>query len=394
MNDTVSKGHSTPFIHLMDWSVFSPFVIEQFESIAPGKNAYLVENIHPAARSIEREPYGCKVDYLGDDSCSLLRRFSCAKAVFIHGMWGRRVRLAGELPSQPKLFWFSWGSDIYSHIDATDNLYGPKTREYLASRTGLAKKSVNYIKVQFAAILRRIGLRRDAWRRAVARVDYCAPVVPGEIDLLRTINEFHAIPIRFNYGNLSSIIGEDGMNKPASSNDVLVANSNSPSSNHLEALEAIRSWKNFNGRVIVPLNYGSDVNYQNHIIEQGRSIFGSRFCPILDFLPHDEFLQLLRTCRTGVFAHLRQQGAGTALAMLWFGSTLLMNSNNPLYSFLRSLGLQVDALDRHTEQPPEIPFNRVRQSRIAIAAEYSEPIVQQRIREIVSIASTETRSSA
>jgi len=126
---------------------------------------------------------------------------------------------------------------------------------------------------------------------------------------------------------------------------ILIGNSAAASNEHLDAFKQIAHLKNDDIEVIVPLNYAGEASYVNHVIAEGKAIFGEKFSPITTMLEKSAYDDLLLNVDFTVFAHQRQQGLYVAYAMLLMGKAVFLRPTTSSYTNLSSMGFAVKSLD-------------------------------------------------
>ncbi|CAH7487603.1 putative TDP-N-acetylfucosamine:lipid II N-acetylfucosaminyltransferase [Vibrio chagasii] len=130
---------------------------------------------------------------------------------------------------------------------------------------------------------------------------------------------------------------------PGSSNKnitFLVGNSADPTNNHKETLEKLSKLEDQSFDIICPLSYGIK-EYAEEIKQFGHSRFGKRFTALTDFMPYDEYLNLLAKVDIAVFAHKRQQAMGNTITLLGLGKTVYMRKDVTPFSFFKSINVEV-----------------------------------------------------
>ena len=121
---------------------------------------------------------------------------------------------------------------------------------------------------------------------------------------------------------------------------VLVGNSSSNTNRHEFIFEKISQFRMKNFKVIVPLSYG-DIEYRNKILNIGKNILGDKFYPLLDFMPYNDYLNILYNTDIALFAHNRQQGMGNLIQLLGLGKKVNLNSETSQWDLCQYLGLKV-----------------------------------------------------
>lgn len=123
--------------------------------------------------------------------------------------------------------------------------------------------------------------------------------------------------------------------------DLLVGNSATPSNNHMELFQLLKSLDLEGRRLIVPLSYG-DIQYADHVVALGQRMFGSRFVPLRDFLSADAFAEKIATCGFVFMNHVRQQATGNVTLSLFKGAKVFLRPANLLSHFYRRLGAVIE----------------------------------------------------
>jgi dTDP-N-acetylfucosamine:lipid II N-acetylfucosaminyltransferase len=121
---------------------------------------------------------------------------------------------------------------------------------------------------------------------------------------------------------------------------IWLGNSDTVTNNHLDALQALRRFKNENIEIICPLNYGNKL-YGDIVEELGRSIFGNKFVAIRDFISRDEYYQLMDQTSVVIMYHKRGQAGGNIMAFLLKKKKVFIKSESSIYKFFKSLGVQL-----------------------------------------------------
>jgi hypothetical protein len=122
--------------------------------------------------------------------------------------------------------------------------------------------------------------------------------------------------------------------------NLLLGNSACENNNHIEMIDLLSEIDLDGRQVICPLNYGSKI-YADIVIEYAAQKLGSRFVPILDFLPFDKYMNLISNCSTVLMNHRRQQALGNIDSMLAKGAKVFLREENPAYECYSSKGITI-----------------------------------------------------
>lgn len=124
---------------------------------------------------------------------------------------------------------------------------------------------------------------------------------------------------------------------------VIVGNSATASNNHLECFEILRKI-GFEGETLCPLSYG-DARYGDSIAKMGTHLLGERFRALRQFMPLDEYSQLLGECHAMILNNYRQQSLGNIISSLWLGTRVFVSMRSPVLEHFRALGCSIQCLE-------------------------------------------------
>jgi dTDP-N-acetylfucosamine:lipid II N-acetylfucosaminyltransferase len=181
-------------------------------------------------------------------------------------------------------------------------------------------------------------------KRAIRRTDFFSSPFPEDFDLLRAYfkEDFHPTYTRVFYGSVERTY-VPGAERVYGRN-ILVGNSATATNNHLEVFAILAGMDLGHRKIVVPLSYGDDV-YRDAILDRGRSMFGERFQPMTEFLPLEQYNNLIAQCSVVVMGHKRQQGTGNTATLLYKGAKVFLEEVNTVYQYLRNRGGYVYTLD-------------------------------------------------
>lgn len=306
-----------------------------------------------------------RIEVLSPKDFILRLKTGMYNAVFIHCMKYIPLQYVPKIPRHIKVFWMSWGVDIYCLPADTPMvsipLYHKETECYLNS---VRKRDIVYQKNTVSALLGRwkfniyktlhaddmdLQWDCDLYRKAVSRVDYFAGVFPIEYDLIKKNSCFHAKKIIYNYVNpkrfdiLSTENAFHGRN-------ILVGNSADDRNNHLDILDFFKTVDWFGRKVYLPMSYGGSCEYIEYVKRKYADILGDSLHVLETFIPLDEYQLLLGTCSVGIFMHERQQGIGNIASIIRNGGKVFLSETSVTYSHYLSRGIRVFSLQKELNQ--------------------------------------------
>ena len=265
--------------------------------------------------------------------------------VFIHYLKAHYFNIIPSLPKHIKVVWFAWGADMYDGRTAIlkNEYFGSLTKEYYKNEFGgelntLCRNVIFSIQ------------QKSKRNKTLERIDYFSGVFPYEYDLLKSnCKNFKAKPLDFYYGSTNFFIPE----KPEETFDddkenVIVGNSAAYTNNHMDALYDLKKsgWESSGGKIIVPLSYGGNKKYVEKVIAFGKELFGDKIYPLVDYVPLDQYLKIISSCRIAIFYHKRQQASDNVFMQMMYGARVFMSKDNLMYKYLKSEGFKLFALEK------------------------------------------------
>jgi len=255
-------------------------------------------------------------------SWSLAKSLNQAGKIVLHGLFSSHLIILLWL--QPWLwkrcYWVIWGGDLYTYAD------------------------------------RRGGWRwriKELFRKPLIRhFGHLVTYIPGDVLLAQkwygatgSYHECLSYPSNLFYGGDIPPRGGGGVN-------VLLGNSADRSNEHFEAYLMLEKFRDKNIHIYAPLSYG-DHRYAQEVAAQGRMLFGSKFTPLLDFLPLEEYSKLLAKIDVAVFNHRRQQAMGNTTTLLGMGKKVFMRRDVTPWNFYVDLGVTIFDVREFNLEPLE-----------------------------------------
>lgn len=319
-------------LHIGTDSPFLQFAATQFERIAPGMSVYAIEMRH----GIPRFPIeSTLVHHVTPDGVGVRRIIALARKanlVIVHAMGTLGAIAFLAAPRRAVKVWSGWGADYYGN---NPTLFGPRTA---AVRSELMQHD------RSPASRLRTMTRESLKRRAAAVTDLFSAPIPDDLEIFSArYPGFRGEYLQLNYASLEQSFAMSHARELSS--DVLVGNSASFSNNHLDVFELLDA--NVQGRrsVIVPLSYGESAAYADRVAKSGRTVLGSEFVAIREYMPPEEYFRVVAGCGVMIMGHRRQQALGNIGVALNSGARVLLDRANPLYAFLRRIGTHVEPIE-------------------------------------------------
>lgn len=124
---------------------------------------------------------------------------------------------------------------------------------------------------------------------------------------------------------------------------ILVGNSATVYNRHEEIFDILSKFKDENIEIICPLSYGKDT-YREEILKIGKDILGDKFCPLLESLPKEEYVELLSSCDVGIFNNNRQQAMGNITIFVKLGKKIYLRDDTSMWEHFKKIGYQFSAI--------------------------------------------------
>jgi 4-alpha-L-fucosyltransferase (fuc4NAc transferase) len=128
---------------------------------------------------------------------------------------------------------------------------------------------------------------------------------------------------------------------------IQIGNSAQTCNNHIEILKKLEKYKDKNIKLICPLSYGNDGgdDYLKKVTELGKEIFEDKFLPMLDFLPYQDYLNLLNKIDIGIFAHNMQKALGNITSLISMKKTVYLKENTSTYKTFLDMNIKIKSFD-------------------------------------------------
>ena len=274
-------------------------------------------------------------------------------AVFLHSLLSAPLWIIARIPKRVRVFWFSWGYDIYYPVRGLDKAFVPiarfkeRTREILnALETSQREKAFSLRRLARGVKRRLVHFSNGITaKRAVSRVDFYSGVLPYEYDLMRNVRFFHARKVEYHYSSIRPPV-------PFSfndSNNIILGNSADPSNNHMDALEILMKLDLQGRKIVIPLSYGN-MQYADFLCDAVSEKGWHDIVAVRDFIPFEDYASLIGSCGFSIYFHERQQAMGNIFLSLRNGNKVFMSETNLAYEYLKSFGFIVFSVQRDLNQ--------------------------------------------
>lgn len=404
------------FLHLVDDDKFTDGSIALFEACDPGNHRYVAVQTESETSFVYIR--STLVTVVQKDSAAykqIVAELSEYTAVFVYSLYNRyHLDIVNKAPANAVFVWFFGGGELLTTKKYWTSVMLPRTRllYYKHRQLDFQDRAATWIKTnvnkygkllrqgQFSALAQPF---RKQWasvgesagspldtrlEKAIARMDYIAPVIPEDFDRLKSMVTCNAKLLNWNYTSGFSL--DQMKDWRITGNNWLVGNAARYALNHIEIFRMLRKVKGHHGKLITPLSYGDSTRYTKDVLRAGKTLFGERFSPVLEFMPILHYYEMVQTCSAAFFNTPRQHAMGNIIRLLYMGARVYLRDENPAYLFLKRRGAIVFSIQ--SDIPAEakninVPLdaNCIRQNRNVITAIASDGKLENNTRQMITL---------
>lgn len=123
--------------------------------------------------------------------------------------------------------------------------------------------------------------------------------------------------------------------------NVMLGNSASLTNEHIEALNILKNSEDRINKLYVPLSYGGKKKYAEKVIKEGYKLFGNKFVPMKDFIPFEEYTEILENIDIAVFNQRRQEALSNIYSLIMKGKTVYLVEGVSTWKYFERIGLKI-----------------------------------------------------
>lgn len=266
-------------------------------------------------------------------------------------------------------YWIMWGADFYGLPAFSNNYYLPKSKQFAWKNNGWKSKLIKFLGLPSSKYVMNI----------FDHIDY---FVGYEEEFMLTQMALHHdmkfIPWEY-YFNIEEL-DVPLINQGAGT--ILIGNSDDPMNNHLDTLQKIEEVVEEGQKIIIPMA-GASPTYLSKL-KEARDQSHAKIVLIEEFMKGDAFFSMMDEVSYVAYGHLRQQGVGTILPLLFSGKKAFLWDANPLKKILTRWGLSISSLDQLAKNDlSPLSSNEVEQQRKALRKVLSVKADKQRWNKIL-----------
>lgn len=328
-------------LHIVNDEKFIKSSIDTFEKYYPGKNIFIVQKPNTAGWKPKYVVARDEVLFLSLTNMSDIKRISSiikerqVSNIFVHYLTNSKAAIVNKLKAENKslnTYWIFYGADLYSILNKK---FGYKLHDNpfdVSAETFMSKIKSN---LKFFLLYKAFPF--SSYKKFIKELNYFCFWNPYDFKLLKKYFDTNAQFKDFGYyegldtGLSANLSQQSGVN-------IIINNSASKNGNHKTIFDKLNALE-INGlsKVIVPLSYG-DSNYKDYVLNYGKTIFGEKFYPLVDFMDKDEYFRTLSDVNVAFFGARRQEAAGNIFFLLGLGVKVFIREDNNMTAFLRDNG--------------------------------------------------------
>ena len=365
-------------LHILTDDKFTDYVIDQFE--APEmQSEFVLIPINSASSLVKQLDKVRIVRYPSAEFDDLLLHLGDYSGIVLHGLsWRFDEDILRSVPDNVKVAWMFWGGEIYSRSELNDTFLAPITRTlcHLHSWSKRSNKSVSY------------QLPLELYQR----IDCYLTGIDEEYFYAKQFIQSNQLKhIWYTYYSTEDTVGTLMQNRCIGTN-VFFCNSAAEKNNMFDAIIKLSLPWNRNmlqGRkIIMPLSYGAPW-IRNMMKRLGKFFFWKRFVPILDYLPREEYNQLMLDCGTIILPYWQPAAQGNIITSLWLGMRVYLSERSMTYTFFKRIGASIFSFESDFKKYGCTPITEeeFQTNRAVMTKWYGKQHVKQAVRDVVSILS-------
>ncbi|MGF0066306.1 TDP-N-acetylfucosamine:lipid II N-acetylfucosaminyltransferase [Lachnospiraceae bacterium SGI.085] len=224
-----------------------------------------------------------------------------------------------ELFHPDKFFWNIWGGDLYNEYWNRNESIKAKLRENIKKCFIRNLRAVGYIRGDYEFLKEHYKTKAKFYIASYS-YDFFVPQVNAKREDKKTVN-------------------------------ILLGNSATKECRYDEMIEQLKEYKDYPINIKCVLSYPTkNEEYRNHVIEHGKSVFGDKFIPLVDFMNYDDYTKMLAGIDVAIFNHNRQQALGNIASLLYLGKRVFINPDNACKSYFEDIGAIIYSTEELTEK--------------------------------------------
>lgn len=347
-------------IHLMPDDKFIDTFIENSELISnAGENLYLI-NGKPPFKYVHHQ-LARPMPEQDNEICDLVDTLTEKDNLYLHSLPFKIVSWLANRKKEVKaeVAWIFWGAEFFQFLE--EQTYAPITKSYYDAVNAKNRDKIyndTYSRFPILNGWRRYKFIKKAkqnekdykatYQAALGKVNTLMHYNPLDMDLIRSVFDFPArfqyyyYPPAFSYEETERFVLQNTPQLPINSSvlNIWVANSATPTSNHLDALQAIQESTLSNIQLWLPTNYG-DNEYLAYLKTEAEKLLPGKVYFITEYMSFGMFCACIAAMDVSLLWHKRSQAFGNVQMLLFLGKKVFMHPESTLYRMLVDDGYRI-----------------------------------------------------
>lgn len=364
---------------------------KNFNIACPGLNRFAILGENATQKFTHQSESICFIGNVDSFKQALSKFLDHVDVILVHFLVEDRLKAIQDLPRSVPIVWFAWGMDLVhaSVYSPFFKVHQSSTQYQILKEKGL-NEWIRFIRYSARHLLHwKCEFIRDV-DAIMDRIDACVVGTDGEYDLLQKMYRGKTpkrLEFNYNYVDVESHQFGEGKN-------ILLGNSSWTYNNHTEAFLRLSKMDLGERKVIVPLSYGPKED-RTWIVNMGKKYLGDRFIPILDFMPIDQYTELMNSCGHFVSNSNVQMAAGNILLAVQQGLRIHLHPKNPFYKHYLKHGVSVDDFSRiQSSSLTPLSIKQKEDNLLAIQSLYSYDKVMNEHKQFIEIYGSKRVSDA
>lgn len=362
-------------LHVLTDDKFTEYAIKQFADC--NKCSELVVLPTGNGNSYVNSDLVKRINYPSPQFLELLSNLGNYTGIVLHGIfWPFCEEIIRATPENVKIAWYFWGGELYSRPDVMYSYIAPITK--FLHRLHLIKKNQKY---ENSFIWQ---LPIDLYKR----IDFC---LTDELEEFDFVKQYLCIDMQhawYSYYSLEDTIGSL-LDYRSTGRSIMFCNSAAIENNMFDAALRLSrpKYRKLIGdrQVIMPMGYGTPW-VKNLMLKFGPKMFRN-FKPVVDFIPREQYNQLMTECSTLILPYYSSAGKGNIITALWLGMRVYLSEKSIAYQHFKRIGTHVFSLESDFIKYgcDILPDDVVAQNRCALQKEYSKENVYYKASQLTKI---------
>lgn len=239
---------------------------------------------------------------------------------FINDRWNLYLLLSGNYS---KVIWIEWGYDLYNWSERQPH----SIRERIVRRwqRKIREKCNTFVGIFPPDCDKYLELFPDSTAR-ICYAPYCGATIPEEYKyysadsrLEKTLEENDTVWIQIGHSAVETI-------------------------DHFQALKLLEKFKDENIQLLIPLSYGNQ-KLADEVQSYAENVFGEKALCLRNFIPANEYFELLKRVDIAIFPTQRQIALGNIYRLVFRNAKLYLSENTVLFNYFQEKGVPIRAVE-------------------------------------------------